>query len=473
MTDKKLYHRLVLRQLSKSYGENIPCDPEFMKFLNVVSKTYTDFDETESFAYNTLKVSSDELINTNKALQNHKDKLELIVKNRTAELELTIQNLKQTKLELIKANKAKTLFLANMSHEVRTPLNAILGYSELLLVNEESVSEESTDYLNKIHTGATDLTSILNSILDISAIESGKISLNEEPINIGVLLKKITEFYSNQQKKSHTILLNVEENFPQEVIIDKTRFSQIIANLITNAIKFGKGLPIHISLSRNKTEILINIRDQGVGIAKDRQKAIFNSFEQADNSIKREYGGTGLGLAITYSLLKLMDGYIYLDSAPNEGSTFYISIPIKINAENVEINKVESNIRLSKQTDFTTLVVEDNEMNQELIKKFFSNLKYNVVVLANGALAVEYVKHSKPDLILMDLHMPVMDGFEATNEIRKKHCINSLPIIALTADAFIEQKEHTLKNGFNDFITKPLELKRLKSILDHYLKKRS
>jgi signal transduction histidine kinase/CheY-like chemotaxis protein len=435
----------------------------------VLSKNKTDHD---------LEINR-QLENANNELEKHKDKLELLVKERTEQLEANIallkviqEDMKHAKEEAEKANEAKSQFLANMSHEIRSPLNAILGFSQImsLSVRETNLTDEFKQYLDNIKLSGENLLELINNILDLSKIEAGKIHLSFETINIKQLFKGIFQINKGKaEEKEIHFSYEVDYRVPEFIEGDRTKINQILMNLTTNAIKFTpSGKAVHMKVSRQEDTLVFQIADTGVGIAADRINYIFDPFEQADNSITRKFGGTGLGLTITKKMTELLHGEIEVESIEGVGSTFTVRLPLvnPIAAVKPALEKSFENLKFSR--DITVLVVEDNEINQQLLKILLRQLGIRVLQAYNGKEGIALVAEYKPDIIIMDIHMPVMDGMEAIRKIRELKAFDTIPIICLTADAFTNQQKKAIMLGANDYLTKPIELGKLTEVFSKY-----
>lgn len=379
----------------------------------------------------------------------------------------------KAKDDAIRAASAKSDFLSNMSHEIRTPMNAIVGITELLMQKIEQ--PQNIEYLQSIKYSADNLLFIINDILDFSKIEAGKITLEKVPFNLIELLQELKKSFLHQAKeKGINLLLELDKNIPAFIIGDSHRLNQILVNLIGNAIKFTSKGSISINVktkSENKDTCIFefSISDTGIGISKDKQNSIFESFNQAYTDTSRKFGGTGLGLAITKNLIELQGGKIWLVSDIGKGSTFYFELTF--NKSNIEPNTTPA-IRIPQPTTTTSnianrsldgariLLVEDNSMNQFLATQILKKWNAEVHLAETGREALTMLKNNSFDLVLMDLQMPEMSGYEATTYIRKGNNgirNTKIPIIALTADAFEETKTRVLQTGMNDFITKPFK----------------
>lgn len=379
-----------------------------------------------------------------------------------------------------KTNDAKTMFLANMSHEMRTPLNSICGYTQLLKRMGYDNKEKVQEYVECISTSSELLLQKINDILDLSKIESNEFCLNERPNDLAQIVKEVYDLLKVQtQNKNIEFSYNLDPNIPPCLSIDSTRLKQILINLISNAIKFTeKGqvtLEIEVFGYSNDYVILeYTISDTGVGISKDKIDNIFVPFFQACSN-KYPNTGTGLGLTIARDLIKLMGGDINVQSKENVGTIFSFITKFKT----CDVEKVENhNQELSNEyiTELLKgkkiLVVEDNVINQIFIKEIFSVYnKSDFDIANNGVEAVEMCKNKLYDIILMDVQMPVMDGVEATKIIKQMVSYQNVPIIALTATGFSEYIKQYLMDGMDDYLLKPLELKKFKNVLAKYLNK--
>ncbi|MEX2602988.1 MAG: ATP-binding protein [Gracilimonas sp.] len=372
--------------------------------------------------------------------------------------------LSKSRIKAEQAAKAKSQFLSTMSHEIRTPLNAVIGLSELLLLSDSE--QERKEFAINIKQSGENLLEIINNILDYSKFESMGIETEYEPMNLKKLVQDIVKLLSPlSSQKDLQINLNIDESVPEWIFSDATHIKQILINLIGNAIKFTEKGSITVSIQKNETttregDIKFTIRDTGSGISNQHIHRLFKSFSQGDSSTTRKHGGTGLGLAISKKLVEALDGEIWFYSKIVEGTSIYFTIKAQ-SAPNPErtIKKNVNNTgkQLEKAGKLRILVVEDNLMNQKVILKILQNENLNADVANNGKEALDLIKDQSYDLVLMDMEMPVMDGIKATVKIR-----NSIPqaqqpvIIAITANAFIEDREKCLKAGMNDFISKPV-----------------
>lgn len=361
-----------------------------------------------------------------------------------------------------KSAKAKENFLSTMSHEIRTPMNAIIGMTHLLL--EDKNNQEQKESLNTLKFSADNLMVLINDILDYSKIDAGKIQFEEVDFSLKELLHGIQHSLALQAKEKNLAFdFNIDDAIPEIVVGDPIRINQILTNLITNAIKFTNigGISTRVTLVEqlaNKTVLKFSVKDTGIGIRKDKQEIIFDSFEQASKDTTRKYGGTGLGLAITKRLLDLQGSKIYVESEPGVGSLFYFNYTFKVSKQSKSRKIAES--ALPKEESFKglkILLVEDNAINQLIVSKFLYKWGAELNFAENGLVAVDKVRNKKFDIILMDLQMPEMDGFEAAREIRKMedNYYKTVPILALTAAAIQEMITKASEVGINDYIAKP------------------
>ncbi|MEZ7504549.1 PAS domain S-box protein [Flavobacterium sp. Arc2] len=369
------------------------------------------------------------------------------------------------------ANKAKSEFLANMSHEIRTPLNGIIGFTDLLMKTE--LGEVQEKHMITVNQSAHSLLGIVNDILDFSKIEAGKLDLHIEKHKIKYILDQIIDLihYESNQKMLHLELVLAPE-IPTHLWIDNIRLKQILINLLANAVKFTeKGfVKLEISVIKNNkatTTIRFAVLDSGIGILQENQKKIFKAFSQEDSSTTKKFGGTGLGLTISNKLLGLMDSQLKLSSEIGIGSTFYFDLDLKTsndveveytpidNKDIVDIFTIQNNKRLEA---LTIMLVEDNKINMLLLKTIIKNVLPKAIIheIPNGQVAVNEYENIMPDIIFMDIQMPLMNGYEATKAIRKLNTGASVPIIAITAGTGLEVNEKCIEAGMNDYISKPI-----------------
>src|SRR5688572_4934073 len=364
--------------------------------------------------------------------------------------------------ELVRLQKAKEQFLANISHEIRTPINGIAGIAGLLSKNQNP--EEHETYLSAIRHSAENLKVIINDILDLSAIESGKLKFEKISFNMTDLLPSLISTFTYQaREKNISLHYTVAESLNRFLIGDPVRLNQILINLISNAVKFTHTGSIHVNCKidreqKNVCWVRISVTDTGVGIPSEKLVTIFESFSQADESVTRRYGGTGLGLTIARQLVDLQKGRIDVESKEHVGSTFTIVIPYEIGKTTKQSKQSFKQSNTPNETDhgLHVLLVEDNDINRLYAKSILETWKCKTDIAENGLIAIEKLKSNQYDVILMDVQMPVMDGYEATKAIRTMaHPINVTPVVALTANATKNDIEKCLLAGMNDYVAKP------------------
>ena len=381
------------------------------------------------------------------------------------------------KRQELEAVDAKKNFLSTMSHEIRTPLNAIINTINLL-ISEEPRNDQRED-MDVLKFSAENLLNLINEILDYSRIDSGKIEFEEIEFNIRKLFAGIKQSMQYGMVKSgNSLEFFIGEKVPTFLIGDSVRLAQVFFNLVGNALKFTeKG---DVSLVAEVTqdledfiEINFRISDTGIGIPEDKQKDIFEAFTQASASITREYGGTGLGLAITKMLVEMMGGRIEVKSQPQIGSTFSVFLKFKKSMKSQAEDSGKKTVQLNSLQGMHVLVVEDNLINQNIVSRLLA--KWNAIPDSadNGRIAVEKVRKKQYQLVLMDLHMPEMSGYEATQKIRemKGEYYHKLPILAVTASAFPEDRKRICESGMNGYIIKPFHPAELNSKISHFLER--
>jgi signal transduction histidine kinase/CheY-like chemotaxis protein/HPt (histidine-containing phosphotransfer) domain-containing protein len=389
---------------------------------------------------------------------------------------LLIHKLNISEKNVREAARVKENFMANMSHEIRTPLNAILGFTNLLQRNK--LGDDSQEFVQAIQKSGESLLNIINDILDLSKIEAGMMRIESMPFSIrGLVNSVITMFATKANEKKLKLFDNVDETIPDNLEGDAVRLTQILVNLIGNALKFTEKGSITINISNEGiTEDIVKtgiaITDTGIGIEKEKLQYIFERFQQAEDSVTRKYGGTGLGLSIVKDLVTLQKGNIEVTSTPGKGTTFYLTLNYKISPE---LTQKSSSGKIITGHYFafqkvSILVVEDNEINQNLIKHLFNNWHLNFDLANNGKEAINKLKAGKYDLILMDIQMPAMDGYTATREIRENLKLDT-PIIAMTAHAMAGEREKCLSYGMNEYISKPIREAQLHKLVDQFTKK--
>jgi len=373
------------------------------------------------------------------------------------------------------ANRAKSEFLANMSHEIRTPLNAIIGFSELLAGMISDPIENS--YINSIKVSGKSLLTLINDILDLSKIEAGRFSIEYDTINPADVLKEIElVFQKNISDKNLKFSIEIEPDFPQYLMMDETRFRQVLLNIVGNAIKFTNYGYIKIIMSKvvisdERIDMKVSIEDSGIGIPASDLNIIFESFKQQEGQSNRKFGGTGLGLSISKKLVEMMNGEIKVKSIVDNGSVFTILLH-NVRISDQEKVEVSENIFDETKVKFERkkiLIVDDVLSNQDLLKAMLENLNQEVLTAINGEEAVLLAEVSKPDLIIMDILMPVMDGVEATKILKKLELTKNIPVIALTASPIIGGKNIKHTKLFDTILEKPIGKDRLNETVARYI----
>jgi len=364
----------------------------------------------------------------------------------------------------VKPLENKLAILSNMTHEIRTPVNAIKGYSELL--EETSLNDEQKVYIDHLIDTSKHLSKIVNDILDYSKLEAGKMQIEKKSFKIGKLLDEVHAMLKEQTKQKQLYLDVMNVDCPNTMIGDSYRIRQILINFVSNASKFTEigGISITCSIdhkiSDNQLMINFKVKDTGIGITPAEIPRVFKAFDQATASTSRLYGGTGLGLNISMKIANLMHGDIIVESKVNEGSSFTLSLPLEYNPIT---QNLESNLDLKPKLGSMILLVEDNPLNQKLSERILTNLGMKVLIATNGLYATTFEKENQIDLILMDIQMPVMDGYEATKIIRKRN--SKIPIIALSSESLYDEEKKLKAHGFSDAIEKPVDPGLLFNIL--------
>jgi len=386
------------------------------------------------------------------------------------------EEFKHAKLSAENANKSKSEFLANMSHEIRTPMNAIIGFTELL--NEQISEPRLKSYTKTIQNASNTLLILINDILDLSKIEAGKLLITKTPTNIFNLSHDVSSiFIMSVGKKGLDLIVEVDESIPKSLLLDEVRIRQILLNLIGNAVKFTEHGFIKLSIKAfnveehlSKLDLEISVEDSGIGIPETQLGKIFEEFKQQDGQDNKKFGGTGLGLSISKRLCEMMDGQISVKSIENRGTTFRVELHnIDISSIVEEKNLHDNLAQRRKNIIFKrakVLVVDDIEDNRELIVKNFEDTAIEIITANDGLEAIKMYESEKPDLILMDIRMPNMNGYEAAMEIKKRE---DVPIVALTASVMQDDYERSKRENFDGFLRKPVLRHSLFLELSHFL----
>ncbi len=381
------------------------------------------------------------------------------------------------------ASNAKRAFLANMSHELRTPMNAIVGYTELLKTRSDNLSDQQKDKLSKISTASEHLLSIINAILELSKIDAGKCELDVNNINMDDLIAKVSSMINAQMQAKHLKLITDIGNLPSNLLGDATRLHQALLNYAGNAVKFTNKGSITLRaypVEEDATSALLRfeVRDTGIGISSEDLPRLFTAFEQADNSMTRKHGGTGLGLAITRKIAQLMGGDAGAESTLGKGSTFWFTARLgkaqgqqaELVSDVIEVSSLETLLK-QEYAGKHVLITEDNPVNRDLVGEILSETGLVLDYAEDGQVALDKAQTNTYDLILMDMQMPQMSGVDSTRAIRKLPAYAKTPIIAMTGNAFAEDRQACLDAGMNDHLAKPVKPEELYQTLLNWFEK--
>jgi signal transduction histidine kinase/ActR/RegA family two-component response regulator len=415
----------------------------------------------DGHAIGTLCVIDDK---PNKLTRNQRQALEVLGRSVISQMELR-KNIK----ELKQANEHKTEFLSNMSHELRTPLNAIIGFSQLMLhdAKHQELPVKFTEYLGHLDYSGRRLLNVVNSVIDLNKIEAGMMQLQIEAVCLRTFIKDIQGMLAiTANQKDVTFSAHVSDSLPIYLTIDQAKISQIITNLVHNAIKFtDSGKWVKLKLSLHNEHFIITVTDQGMGISPTDQAKLFSKFQQVGQAKSSE--GSGLGLSITQSLVKLLGGTISVLSNLGSGSVFKVVLP-KISDANI-LNKDLTSAPEKQSFNHSSkiLMVEDNEINQAVMLAVFESLNVPIIIAGTGEEAIDAVNHRHFDLVFMDIHLPGIDGRQASEQIKHSH--PNIPIVALSADAFNQQKYADNDKIWDEYLCKPIEKEKLVRTLNRFI----
>ena len=393
-----------------------------------------------------------------------------IHQERAQSLSENLNEVKAAEISARRSNEAKSQFMAAMSHEIRTPMHGVLGVTDLLL--ETPLNADQRRYASLIKSSAESLLAVINDVLDYSKIHTNQIELDSEPFLVSQVIEQTVNLM-RPEANLKSLNLHVYDTSPSQLVVigDPRRLRQVLLNLIGNAIKFTHHGAIDIFVSQEKEDAKysyykIQIRDSGIGISEKNQQRIFERFEQVDRSPSRKFGGTGLGLTVSKSIVKLMGGDMGVFSQEGEGSTFWFTVCLR---------KQEPGAAVSVLTEVAPpiqklkiLAAEDNKVNQLIIRSILEKMGHEIVLVENGREVLDVLAKENFDLILMDCHMPEMDGYLTTQVIRQKAGLKDLPIIAMTASAMVDERDRCFQVGMNDYISKPLNFMTVRDVLKKY-----
>ena len=491
----------LMEEVSKTIGITINRIDAHMKIGTLLKESQVLTEELQSQSEE-LQLQQEELKTFNEKLEEeYKDS-----ENRATELEKMKVTIEEKALQLEESSKYKTEFLANMSHELRTPLNSLLILSQTMIENQEgNLTTRQLEYVKTIFSSGNDLLTLINDILDLSKIEAGKITIHPDVYELSDMMDYVKQYFIPvARQKNLDFSVQMSEDLPSTICLDEHRVLQVLKNLLSNAFKFTEQGSVHLRVRRAEEQLAFSVTDTGIGVSKDKQNMIFEAFQQANGTTARKYGGTGLGLTISQNIANLMGGFIEIDSAEGKGSTFTLYLPS--HPVGVEVSRTafteaavtfdDSSFESETDSSVSTLVqvvdvasesqkvengndrlegkkilvVDDDMRNVFALTAALENQKMTALYAENGREGIDVLqKNSDIDLVLMDIMMPEMDGYEALRLIRQIPEYANLPIIALTAKAMKNDREKCIQAGASDYISKPVNLEQLFSLIKIWL----
>jgi CheY-like chemotaxis protein/two-component sensor histidine kinase len=368
--------------------------------------------------------------------------------------------------------KTKTQFLSHMSHELRTPLNAIIGTSNLLL--DEDRLEQQEEHLQMLKNSSEHMLHLVNDVLDYSKIEADMMKIEKIAFDGKLFFDKIQSMFQNQFKTKGIVLkMDIEETLYRNFISDETKLSQVLCNLISNALKFTESGEVTLTAKLEKSTskkamVSFSVKDSGIGISNKHQELVFLSFTQGDKSTTRKFGGTGLGLSISKKMVELLKGELKVDSKLGNGSEFYFTVPLGVSINNKQFVNEKTMKTLKNLENLNVLIAEDNGINMMIVRKFLNKWSISPTEAINGVEAIQKFDKAKHDVLLIDLEMPEMDGYETIAEIRRTN--KDIPVIAFTAAMYDNMHNDLLSHGFTDYLQKPFKPEDLHGKIAQYIK---
>lgn len=378
----------------------------------------------------------------------------------------TMKKMAKAKAEALLMAGVKSRFLSSMSHEIRTPLNGITGFTEMLL--REETDPHKLERLNYIRSSGSMLSRLIGNVLDLSKIDDGQMTIEKRCFELRKELEAISIFAITAMDKGVAFSIHIAPEVPKQIVGDSLRLNQVLCNLVNNGIKFtpsGGKVELNVTVSQGGKRLSFEVVDTGVGIPREKQSLIFAPFTQLDESVVRQYGGTGLGLSISQQLVQLMGGGLKLSSEVDKGSRFFFELSLEECQSNRSLESSASGLPVDK-TRLKILVADDDQINQVLMRDFLERMGHQVTVVGNGQEALDAFEKEHHDLILMDIRMPVMDGIEATEQLRRMGV--KVPVVALTANIFKEDVEEYLESGMTQCISKPVDMAQLEQLVNTF-----